>query len=333
MFKQTCGVVFFFLASEAVFCLYAAQADVLSFFPPKQLTTLLWSDMSEYGVPATGAEWLVVDNQGRFWLEADRDFNLYSPGGHYLKKMNPIDKVKNFYGFDSMEALGDGRVVLLERLESHAEQFAKDNFELRSKPGVHLVVLSGDGKLETDKDLVDPSEPHSNYQLERGDVYSIHDDGTYQLLDTIGSPGIDKAFSHFASVAFNKDQWLHHLKTIPVFHYKNQVYHDIKGNAHVDIDAKSSLMGQPLVENTAPLAEKDGKIYYRVVCYENSAFANFVFVDDPIQKKYAMIRLIDADQRTGVVYGHALFVDEKGNLFEGVAKRNGYRIYEWKILR
>jgi hypothetical protein len=180
---------------------------------------------------------------------------------------------------------------------------------------------------------VDPLQPHSNYDLEKGQVYSIHADGTYQILDSVSPPAADRAFKNFAFVTFSPNSWRNHLKTLRVFRSESRVYHDILGKAHVDKDAQSFLMGHPFVEGTAPLAERDGKIYYRIVCFENGNFVDYVFVEDSIRRQYAIIELIGTDKKTGAVRGHTLFVDEKGNLFEGVAKKEGYQIVEWKILR
>ncbi len=333
MSKPFFGAVFC-LFFWTTFGLFSVQAGELSFSAPLRLTTLSWTDKAIYGVPATGAQWLVVDSRGRFWLEADEAFGLYDPRGHYLKNLKPFGELKDSYGFDSMEALGDGRIILLERLESRAEQLAGDNFELRSKPGVRLTVLTPDGKVETDKEEVDSLQPHSDYILENGNVYSVHNDGTYQILDSIGSsPKKDRAFKNFAAVAFSPDSWRNHLKTIPVFRSESRVYRDILGKTHVDKDGPSFLMGHSFVESTAPLAEREGKIYYQVVCLENGSFADYVFVEDTVEKRYALIPLIAADPKTGEAYDRALFVDEKGNLFEGAAKKEGYWIIEWKILR
>jgi hypothetical protein len=316
-----------------IFGFFPVQAGELSFSAPLRLTTLSWSDKSNYGFPAKEAQWLVVDSRGRFWLEADKAFDLYGPGGRYLKEINPFDESQDHYGFDSMEALGDGRIILLERLESRAEQLAGDNFELRSKPGVRLVVLTPDGKVEMEKEETDPLQPHSNYVLESGNVYGIHNDGTYAFLDSIGTSPSDRAFKHFAAITFSPDSWRNHLKTIPVFRSESRVYHDILGKAHVDKDGPSFLMGHSFVEGAGPVAERDGKIYYRVVYDENDRFVDSVFVEDSVHRQYALINLINADPQRRGAHEPALFVDEKGNMFEGVAKNDGYGIYEWKILQ
>jgi hypothetical protein len=308
------------------------RAGVLSFSAPQRLATLHWCQGAHPGVPEKGPEWMVVDKHGRFWLESDLDFGLYAPNGRYLQTISPLDKLMNFYGFAAMEALPDGRIVLLERMESRLEQSSKDNFELRSKPGARLVVLKADGKVERDKEEVDALQPHSDYYTENGGVYSIHDDGTYQLLDSIGPPPKDKAFGNFASIAFNSERWQTHVSRLPVFRSESRGYHDINGNLHLDKGVNAYLMGHFFVEGTGPLAERNGKIYYQVVCFDHAVFTNSVFVEDSARKKYILVELMASDKEPERVHGHALFVDEKGNLFEGVAQRDGYRIYEWKIL-
>jgi hypothetical protein len=308
------------------------QAGTLSFSPPQRLATLPWSNGSNHGIPAKGPGWLMVDNRGRFWLESDLDFNLYAANGRYLQTITPLDKMMNFYGFAAMEALPDGRIVLLERMESRLEQWGKDNYELRSKPGARLVVLKADGKVEMDKEEVDQLQPHSDYYAENGGVYSIHDDGTYQLVDSIGPPPKDRAFGDFASFAFNPERWQAHLRTLPVFRSESRAYHDINGNLHLDKGANAYLMGHFFVEGTGPLAERNGKIYYQVVCFDRAVFTNSVFVEDTARKGYALVELMASDKNPGRVHDHTLFVDEKGNLFEGVAQRDGYRIYEWKAI-
>ncbi len=313
--------------------LLPAQTGLLSFSAPEKLTTLPWVKGPRPGVPAQGAEWLMADNGGGFWLESDLDFDLYSPRGKYLKTIVPPDEMGNFYGFDGMEVLPDGRMVLLERMESRAEQMEGDDFELRSKPGVRLVVFKTDGSVDTDLELVDPIQPHSDYDLESGNVYSVHDDGTYQMLDSAAGAPADKAFGKFAAVAHDAESWARHLKTLSVFHSGNRVYHDTNGNAHTDPGSRSFLMGHSFVESKEPLDERDGKIYYRVVYDENDRFVDSVFVEDSVHRQYALINLINADPQRRGAHEPALFVDEKGNMFEGVAKNDGYGIYEWKILQ
>ena len=234
-------------------------------------------------------------------------------------------------GFAGMEALPDGRVVLLERLETLAEQTQKLNYENRSQPGVRLIVLKPDGTVEKDQDEVDSQQPHSSYVLENGGIYSVHDDGTWELLDSIGHPPKDAAFGNFAAVA-GTVSWNTHARTLPVFRSASRFYHDENGKLHTDKNAVFFLMGQPFVEGAAPLAERNGKIYDQVVCYPHGEFTHSVFVEDSIRKNYVLVDLIPADGDLEATDDHALFVDERGNLYEGVAKKDGYRIYEWKIL-
>jgi hypothetical protein len=320
------------IGSEMVLGLSPVRAGLLSFSAPEKLITLPWVKGSRYGVTAKGAEWLMVDNGGGFWLETDLDFDLYSPHGKYLKTIVPPDEMGNFYGFDGMEVLPDGRILLLERMESRAEQMEGDDFELRSKPGVRLVVFKTDGSVDTDLELVDPIQPHSDYDLESGNVYSVHDDGTYQMLDSaVGAPP-DKVFGKFAAVTDNPESWLRHLKTLSVFRLGNRVYYDTKGAAHVDQGVRSFLMGHSFVESKEPLGERNGKIYYQVVYDVNVHFVDSVFVEDSARRQYALIDLINTDPQRRGAHDPALFVDEKGNVFEGVAKNDGYEIYEWKIL-
>ena len=307
------------------------RAGTLAFSAPERLASLPWATDSKPGVPLGGAEWLVVDNRDRYWLEADLDFGLYSPGGHYLQTISPLDKRMNFYGFAAMEALPDGRIVLLQRLETQAEQRQKLNYENRSKPGARLVVLNPEGGVETDRVEVDPLQPHSDYTLEGGEVYSIHDDGTYEMLDSVGAPSKDEAFGKFAAVDDSR-HWNDYVRTLPVFRSASRFYHDAQGNVHADKDSKFFLMGRPFIEGTAPLAERNGKIYYQVVCYPHGDFTDSVFVEDSVRKNYALIDLVPAEKNLETTHDHALFVDKKGNLYEGVAEKEGYRIYEWKIL-
>ncbi len=325
-------MIFCLIAYGMACGLFPAQAQVLSFSPPRQLAVLPWSDGVHPGVPVKGVEWMAVDRQGRFWLELDRGFDLYAVNGRRLETITPLDKLIDFYGFASMEVLTDGRIVLLERMESRFEQQEQDDFELRSKPGVRLVVLKADGKMEKIKEEVDARLPHSNYYLENGVVYSVHEDGTYEPLDSIGPPSQDRGFRNFAAIAANPAHWRDHLRALPVFSSESRIRHDVKGNPHVEKDAKLFLLGEPFVEGLAPLAERNGKIFYEVVCNPGGVFINAVFVEDPARKNYALVDLISPDKYPIRPYGQALFVDEKGNLFEGVAQRDGYRIYEWKRL-
>jgi hypothetical protein len=310
-----------------------AQGGTLAFSKPERLATLPWAEGSNHGVAPAGPEWLMVDGHGRFYLESNLDFDLYAPNGKYLKTLNPIDKSKNFYGFSAMESLPDGAVGLLARLESAQEQWGKDDYEEHTKPGSRLIVLNGDGQVQVDKELVDPNQPHSNYYLENGVVYSVHDDGTYQALDSADSPAPqDRDFGNFAAIGYNLDRWLEHLKKLPVFESGDKSYHDAKGVVHQIKGAASSLMGLPFVEGTGPLAERDGKIYFQVVCDKNQDFVNAVFVEDSKRKDYGLVQLFHADEDLDMAHGHTVFVDSKGDIFEGVGKKDGYRIYEWKRL-
>lgn len=310
---------------------FSAWAGVMAFSLPERLTTISWSNGSNHGVSPNGAEWLMVDSHGRYWLESDLDFRIYAPDGRYLQTVSPIDKRMNFYGFAAMEALPDGRIVLLQRLETPAEQSQKLNYENRSQPGVRLMVLKADGTVERDEVVVDPQQPHSDYYVECGNIYSIHDDGTYVLLDSIGSSPKDKAFGGYAAVD-DPRRWLDHVKTLPIFHCENRYYQDTDGKLHVDKNAKTFLMGHPLVEGSAPLAERKGTVYYRVVCYLDGQFTRSVFVEDALHKNFALIDLQPANEDMEAAHNRALFVDQKGNLFEGVVEKDGYRIYEWKNL-
>ena len=322
---------------SAISCLIAglalglcvAEAGELPFSAPKHLATISWSNGSNHGVCPGGAEWLVVDDRGRYWLESDLDFRIYSPNGRYLRTVNPFDKKMNFYGFAAMETLPDDRIVLLERMETQAEQRQKLNYENRSQPGVRLVVLKSDGTVEMDKTEVDPRQPHSDYYAEMGNIYGIHDDGTYQLLDSVGSFPKDRKFDNFAAVD-DPRRWLDHIKTLSIFSCENGYFHDISGRIHAYKDGKSFLLGHPFIEGTGPLAERDGIIYYRVICYPNGKFTHSVFIEDSIRKTYVLLNLVTADDDLEAAHDHALFVDQTGNLFEGVAKKDGYRIYEWE---
>ena len=311
-----------------------ALGGTLSFSKPERIAVLPWSDGSNHGVPSSGPEWLVVDKQGRLVIESNLDFDVYTSGGKYLQTLQPIDKSKNFYGFAAMESLSDGSVLLLARLETPQEQWGKDNFQEHSKPGARLILLSPDGLVKLDKEEVDPFQPHSNYYLENGVVYSIHDDGTYQTLETLDpKTPQDPIFGDFAAIAPSTEKWLDHVKRLPVFQSGNRSYHDTKGQLHEVKGAVSTLMGQILVEGTGPLAERGGNIYYQVVCDKNQDFINAVFVENIQKRAYGLVDLFHADEELDMSHGHTLFVDSKGNLFEGVGKKDGYRIYEWKLAR
>lgn len=311
----------------------SSWGDTLLFSKPERLATLPWSAGAVHGVPLSGPEWLLVDNRGLFYLESNLDFDLYSPKGNYIQTLNPIDKSKNFYGFADMEVLPDGRIVLLKRLESAQEQWSKDNFEEQTKPGADLLVLDGDGKVQDEKEIVDPQQPHSGYYLENGTVYSAHDDGTYEVLQSVDHRSAkDPSFGNFSAISNSVEKWMDHLRKLPVYGTGNKIYHDTKGGVHVIKGALSYLMGRPFVEGVGPLGTRGGRIYYQVVCDKNQDFINSVFVEDPMRKNYGLVELFHADEDLDVAHGHALFLDHKGNIYEGVAKKDGYEIYEWKLL-
>jgi hypothetical protein len=337
MRKKTQKPPFPFLALFGCWFLLApsSQAGTLSFAKPQRLATLPWAGASKdgHGVPPGGVEWMLVDNQGRFYLESGLDFNLYSPNGKYLQTLDPIDKSENFYGFNDMEVLSDGRVLLLKRLESPQEQWSKDNFEEQTKPGAGLVVLDAGGKVLSEKELVDVGQPHSGYYLENGTVYSTHDDGSFEALESVDSRlPRDPSFGNFSAVSNSLEKWMDHIKKLPVYGSGNKFYHDTKGGVHVIKGALSYLMGRPFVEGSGPVGVRGGKIYYRVVCDRNQDFINAVFVEDPLRKDYGLVELFHAYQNLDIEHGHSLFVDRKGNIYEGVAQKNGYEIYEWKLL-
>lgn len=310
-----------------------AQGSDLLFSKRKFLVNLPWSNGSNDGVSSAGPEWLIVDNQGRFYLESNMDFDIYSSGGKHIQRIMPFEKAKNYYGFAVMEALPSGGAALLIRLESSQEQWAKDEFEENSKPGVRLIVLKADGKIQLDKELVDPSQPHSNYYIENGVVYSVHEDGTYQILDSFESRTTkDPNFRNFAAIAYNPERWLEHIKKLPVFQSGDKTYHDVEGKLHFIKGTASSLMNRPFVEGLGPLAERNGRFYYSVVCDINQDFINEIFVEDFKKRDYGLVDLIHSNQDLHMVHGHTVFVDRKGNIFEGVGKKDGYRIYEWQLL-
>ncbi len=189
------------------------------------------------------------------------------------------------------------------------------------------------GRSGRTRKLVDPDQPHSNYYLENGVIYSVRDDGSYQLLDSVDarSPK-DRDFGNYAPIGYNLDRWLEHLKKLPVYQSGDRTYHDAKGAPHEIKGAASSLMGRPFVEGLGPLAERDGTIYYQVVCDKNQDFINAVFVEDSKKRAYGLVELFHSDEDLDMAHGHAVFVDSKGNIYEGVGKKEGYRIYEWKRL-
>jgi hypothetical protein len=309
-----------------------AFAGTLAFSAAERLATLPWTTDTQPGIPSNGPDELMVDSRGRYWIEENRDFAVYSPKGHAFQTVSPIAEGKSFFGFSSMEPLADGRVALLERLETPRERQEKINFEVLSKPGADLILLNADGTVDSEKAELDPGQPHSKYFLENGGIYSVHDDGTFTALDTLGLPLKDKAFETFAAIA-GEARWNAHVKALPVFSSMNRYYHDVRGKTEVDKNAKYFLLGKPFVDGEAPFAERDGKIYNEVVCYPLGNFTNWVFVEDPAAKAYTLVELITADQDLQPVLDHTLFVDPQGNLYEGVAKDDGYRIYEWKLIK
>jgi hypothetical protein len=309
-------------------------AGQLTFSKTEKLASLPWSNGTNHGVSLKGPDWLMVDSQGRFILESELDFNVYDHKGRFLQTFNPIDKTKNFFGFTSMETLAEGEIALLEQLESPLEQWNKDNFEEQAKPGARLIIFGADGKVSLEKEEVDAKQPHSRYYLKDGIVYSIHDDGSYEVLDSLKPDAPkDSSFGDFAAIAFNSERWREHIEKLPVFRSENKTYHDVNGNLHQDKAALSFLMGHLYVEGTGAVAEKNGKTYYQVLCDHNRQFANAIFVEDIKNKSYALVDLVPADPDLDIAHTHTVFVDEKGDIYEGVAKKDGYQIYKWSLLR
>ena len=308
-------------------------AGPLSFSKPQALAVLSWTNDTSPGAPQEGADWLVVDREGRFLLVSGLDFDLFSKEGKWLRTSQPIDPQANFYGFAGMEAAAKGGTALLVRLESVREQWGKDNFELRTKPGVRRVLLDAGWNIRDEKELVDDLQPHSNYWLLDGAVYAIHDDGSFRKLDPQGkNPATRDPFLAFAQVAFDPGRWLSHLRGLPVFRSKSGSYHDIHGQAHGIPDAASFLLGRRYVEGVGPLAFRRGRIYYRVVCDEKKGFVDSVFVEDPAHKSYCLVELERPEGELTGTKRPAVYVNDHGDIFEGVSKKNGYRIYQWKRL-
>ncbi len=313
---------------------WAVSSAPIPFGEPQQVATIPWSDGSNQGALSSGPEWLLVGGHGRYYLGSGLDFEVYGPKGRHLKTLHPIDKSSNFFGFNSMEVLPNGSIALLTRLESPQEQWGKDNFEERSKPGARLLILGPEDEVRQDKEWIDPDQPHSAYELQNGTIYSVHDDGSFRTLGSLeGFSPKEGDFSAYAATTYSPDHWLEHLKSLPVFRSGDKSYHDIKGNLHLNKGAVSYLLGLLFVEGAGPLAERGGRIYYKVVLDKNQDFINAVFVEDPKKKEYGLVELLRADQELNASHGHTLFVDGKGDLFEGVAKKDGYRVYEWKISR
>ena len=315
-----------------------AQAAPLAFSSTRLLATLPWADDTHTGVSAKGVDNMAVDNQGRFWLQTDRDFTLFSARGKFLETTSPMDPNANFYGFTGMEARPGGGLILLERLETPFEQLEKINIELSSKPGARLIEMDDKGKRLSAKEERDPDQPHSSYVLEDGAVYSLHADGSYTRLanvDQSGAPGpapdkkILTAFAEGADV----ERWNEKVKTFPGYHAESRFYHDVFGHLHVDRAAKFTLDGKPFVEGLGPIAERRGLIYYRVSCYPGDQLADWVFVQDPLHGQNTLVGGPVPTEGLNITEDHAFFVDAKGNIYEGVAKRDGFQIYEWKRLR
>ena len=310
------------------------QAGTLVFSSPQKRAVLPWSTASGPGVSPQGAEWLMADKKGKWILELEGIFDFFSPVGRPLQTFHPLDKSNNFYGFCSMECLPDGGLALLARLESPLEQRNKDNFEERSKPGSRLILLSPEGKVMIDKEELDRQQPHSAYFLQDGVVVSVHEDGSYEVLDRIGgSADPDEHFSDFAHLAFNPERWRSHLEKLPVYRAEKKSYHDIQNHLHQYQGALATLLGRRFIEGIGPLGERKGRIYYQVICDKAGRFSNAVFVEDPRRNNYALVDLVPPEEGLNQAHPFALFVDPLGNLFEGVSKKDGYRIYEWKSPR
>lgn len=307
-----------------------ARAGGIPFSGPTTLATLPWTNAAGPGAPISGADWLVADPKIGILLVSGLDFDLFSRSGRWEKTFQPLDPKDNFYGFCAAAVQGDGDLVFLERLESAQEQWGKDNFEMRSKPGVRRVVLDPKGQVLSKTEWTDPTQPHSNYWLLEGGLFAIHDDGTYDVQGTAktGKPG---SFSLFAQLASTPDHWTAHLRSLPIFHSKDRAYHDIQGKPHEVKEAESYLLGRRYVEGVGPLALRRGRIYYQVVCDTKEGFRNSVFVEDPVHKGFALVELVPSTEDLEGTRKPALYVDVKGDIFEGVAAKEGYRIFEWRI--
>jgi hypothetical protein len=327
---KTLLLLFSFLT--ATFVLGPAQAGVIAFSAPQHLATLRWAETPTAGVSTQGVDDLAVDTHGRFWLEEGRTFSLYQPNGRFLQTISPLDEGKSFFGFSSLEALPNGGMALLERSETARERHEKINFEVMSKHGAQLILLDDKGSVTGKKPELDPGQPHSKYVLQNGGIYSVHDDGTFIALDSLSVPVKDKGLAKFAAMD-DEARWNAHVKTLPVFQATSRYYHDQADRLQVDKNSKFFLLGKPFVDGEAPLAERGGKIYNEVVCYPKGNFTNWIFVEDPARKAYGLIELITADEDLSAAQDHTVFVDSKGNVVEGVAKDDGYRIYEWKVIK
>jgi hypothetical protein len=309
-----------------------AWAGEISFSGPLPLATLSWTDASGPGAPSSGADWLIADPKVGILLVSGLDFDLFSWKGQWKKTIQPLDTKGNFYGFCGATVLSKGTLAFLERMESAQEQWGKDNFEMRSKPGIQWVTLDPQGALISKTEWTDPLQPHSSYWLLEGGLYAVHDDGTFTAQEPkhLSSAAL-KALNLFAQVASAPDHWAAHLRTLPIFHAKDRAYHDIQGKAHEIKEADSFLLGRRYVEGVGPLGLRRGRIYYQVTCDSKDGFRNAVFVEDPAQKRFALIELVPSAEGLEGARKPALFLDPQGNLFEGVAAKEGYRVYEWKI--
>jgi hypothetical protein len=305
-----------------------APAAPLAFSRPRLLAVLPWAGPSRPGVPLAGPEGLLVDLQGRIYLQSGLDFTAYSPGGKYLRAFQADPLAGKFFGFFAMEPSPDGKLLLLARLESPLEEANKDNFEERSQPGARLLLLDGSGKVLADREYLDKDKPHSDYFLDRGKVYSLHDDGSVEALEQGAPAEADRDLGDFARITRTPAAWLEHVRGLPVFRAVDRSYHDIWGGLHIIRGAVSYLMGRHFVEGLGPLGFRRGRIYYQALCDEKG-FRPVVFVEEPRKGRYGMVDLVPGDGDLEAAHGHAVFVDQRGDIYEGVAHKEGYRIYRW----
>lgn len=308
----------------------SAHSGTLGFSPPRRLAVLPWIGLSQSGVPAKGAESLVTDSQGRIFLQNGPKLDVYSAVGRYLGTWNPMGSPDDFFGFAALDVGSGGKLLLLARLESPVEQSNKDNFEERSKPGARLLILDKEGKVLADKEYLDEEQPHSVYFLYKEAVYSLHEDGSCRNLDSPTSVP-DPRLEDFARITRTSAVWLEHTKKLPVYRTSNRTYHDIQGGIHTIPAAVAYLMGRPFVEGTGSLGFRKGRVYYQVLCNEK-IFLPAVFVEDLQARRYGLVELIPPDGDLNASPGYSVYVDAKGNVVEGVAKKNGYEIYEWNLL-
>src|ERR1700722_1196948 len=214
MFKKYRAILFTILGLSM--SASSTFAQTLAFSPAQHLVTLPWTTDAQPGIPSTGPDSFLVDSRGRYWIEENRDFAVYSPKGHAFQTVSPLIEGESFFGFSSMEPLAEGRVALLQRLETPRERQEKINFEVQSKAGADLILLNADGTVDSKKAELDPDQPHSKYFLENGGSDSVHDDGTFTALDTLGLPVKDKTFETFAAIA-GEARWNAHVKNLSVF--------------------------------------------------------------------------------------------------------------------